>query len=170
MSMLNCRFHPWQYSFFMPHFFHLHLPLRSTGPNYKSWDIWPRIFPQQDLFLLCCQSTGVYLRLNSCRLKWSSPPTSRSHRLTPCWMGALLLLHHCLPTVGVSPVPAESLEGSINASSVILHRRTAHFLASTVLLVLVNRRKAWSSRDLFLFSFHFSVWTPVPRNMHLQCE
>lgn len=138
--------------------------------------IWPRILPQQDLFLLCCQGTGVYLRLNSCRLKRSPLPTARNHKIIPCWMDALLLLHHCLPTLRVfttqqSPLKwAESLEGSINSSSVILHRRAVHFLASTVLLVLFNRRKAWSNRVLFMLSFYFLVWTAAPRNMYVQCE
>lgn len=119
------------------------------------------MFPQQDLFLLCCQGNGLYLRINSCRLKWSPPPTARNQRLTPCWMGVLLLLHHCLSNLRVPPAPADSLEGSINASSVILHRRAAHFLASIVLPVLINRRKAWSERVLFMFFVFQSGLQPL---------
>lgn len=130
----------------------------------------PGSFPIRTCFSSVARTLELYFRLNSCRLKWSLPPTASSHRLPPFWVSVLLLLLCCLPTLKVGPASADSPEGPIGVSSVTLDTtKAAHFLARMVLLALMNWRKA-QSRGLWLWVplFHFSVWTPAPRNTYIQ--
>jgi len=148
LRMLNSLFHPClcsTFSWHPPSTFSL-----CHWSHFKIWDIQD-LSPTGLVSPLLPGHWSYIFRLNSCRLKWSLPPTARSHRLPPSWVSILLLLLCCLPTLKVAPASAEPLEYPICVSSVILDTvRAAHFLARIVLLVLMNSRKAWSSKDIWL--------------------
>lgn len=83
----------------------------------------PGSFPNRTCSSSVAGAPELYFRLNSCRLKWSLPPTVSSHSLPPCWVSVLLLLLCYLHTLKVAPAPAESLEDPISDLSPLIQQR-----------------------------------------------